>query len=484
MRFEGRQCQAGDYAGHIVDGFRQMYRFLMAGSAALLAPGGPLTAMIQLPVRCIYRPTKTYGAVANTCLVPQFLRDGMDTSIQADVLCRPLLGTDEKHPFWRVLAAEPAALLRADIPLFRANAGSTALILESGQPIADCFDEPGFERMKQRFRKLSADDLDRQVSYTRSCLHRGAAQAPTAAPEAEALPREELVAEAVSIAHQIEREAIRSDDGGATWVTIAYHADAQRWQLEPMTPRLFDGVCGTALFLAAVEAVTGGAGFRPLALGAFRTADASLERAATIRALFDPGIGAGLGGSSLLYGCALGTVLLDEESLLDDACRVARLLTPRRIKEDRHFDLLSGGAGALVALRALYRMRPEAWLLESAVACGSACWSIAARVRSSGERGRRQAPALRREPPGSPMRWTGCGRLQIAMPSAMRRTRLRRPGVTAHPAAAVWMISVAARWGVRTCCSQPNANSAGQIGSGPRGGWVRRRAEGASGRPV
>ena len=50
----------------------------------------------------------------------------------------------------------------------------------------------------------------------------------------------------------------------------------------------------------------------------------------------------------------------------------ARLITLERIAEDRHFDLLGGSAGALVALLVLHDECEgrEPWLLDQAMACG------------------------------------------------------------------------------------------------------------------
>lgn len=137
-----------------------MYRFLADRREALFAEDGPFARMRDLPLRFIYRHTKIYTAVMNTYLVPNYLRDGMDTSIQVDVLCRPLL-----H-------AELEPLLQADIPLFGASADSTALRIDEKQSLAGFFAEPGFDLLRDRFAKLSDRDMELQVSYIRSASNR------------------------------------------------------------------------------------------------------------------------------------------------------------------------------------------------------------------------------------------------------------------------------------------------------------------------
>ena len=373
VRLRGQQRMPGDFTAEIVDGFRRMYAFLMDSRGALFAADAPLARMHGLPLRFIYRHTKIYTAILNTCLLPQYLRDGMDTSIQVDVLSRPLLHTKERHPFWRMLGAEETALLEGDIPLFGASADSTALRIGDGESIEGFFAEPSFDLLRQRFAKLTERDRELQVSYVKSCFETGAipASAGTDEPaDAPVLSSAELLDEALSIADEIRKAAISSPDGSATWITLAYYAEAQRWQIQPMAPRLYDGVCGTSLFLAAVEAATGGAGFRSLALAGFRTATSYLDGAASGRLLFEAGIGAGLGGSSLVYALTRAAMLLGEEPLLDEAERAARLITPERIAEDRRLDLLGGSAGAIVALLALADVRASGEMLERAVQCG------------------------------------------------------------------------------------------------------------------
>jgi lantibiotic modifying enzyme len=88
------------------------------------------------------------------------------------------------------------------------------------------------------------------------------------------------------------------------------------------------------------------------------------------RLVFEPGIGAGLGATSLLYGLARGAELLGDEALLDAALRGADSVTEERIAQDTRLDLMGGVAGAALALLALHRARPSDRLLETARQCG------------------------------------------------------------------------------------------------------------------
>src|SRR5262249_30760901 len=82
------------------------------------------------------------------------------------------------------------------------------------------------------------------------------------------------------------------------------------------------------------------------------------------------GIGGGTGMGSLVYGLVRVAGLLDEPALLSDASRIARLVDTEQIAADRGHDVLSGAAGAILGLLALYRASNDEAALAAARACG------------------------------------------------------------------------------------------------------------------
>ncbi|MEQ9549609.1 MAG: type 2 lanthipeptide synthetase LanM family protein [Coleofasciculus sp. G3-WIS-01] len=158
-----------EYVNELVDGFEHKYRFLVAHREALLATDGPLSALSHQRVRCLFRPTQVYASVLQKSLHPQYLRDGVDHSIELEVLCRAFLGTDLKHPWWRILKAELQALEQLDIPYFAADSDSDALpVVKSEVP---CFAQPSYTQMIANFQRLNQDDLAEQVAIIRSSLY-------------------------------------------------------------------------------------------------------------------------------------------------------------------------------------------------------------------------------------------------------------------------------------------------------------------------
>ena len=153
-----------------------------------------------------------------------------------------------------------------------------------------------------------------------------------------------------------------------SWNTLAYYSEAKRWQLEPMAPRFYDGLCGVAVFLAAAQKLAGEPELRALARSALATIVHEALPPDYVRLLL-LGIGAGLGNllSSIRLCVRVSFWGKRNGSTMPDFCRK---LDAERIASDRSFDLLSGAAGAILALLALYEATrlPEA--LDQATLCG------------------------------------------------------------------------------------------------------------------
>ncbi len=322
--------------------------------------------------------TAIYGSLLKRLYSPRCLRHGMDASIELELFTRPLLYAEDCPSSWPILKDERRSLLQGDIPLFQYAAEGDGLMLEGGGSIPQFFRESGFSQVQRRFGALCEEDLERQLSFVRAAFELQAGEpktvggTPSEASEApgedEAGP-DDFLAEALRIAQQI-RGAARSFQEGVSWNTVAYYANAKRWQLEPMTPRFYDGLCGVALFLAAVQKLGGEPDLNALARSVLATVVGEAGRPDYALVLFGPGIGAAAGQSSVIYALVRASEFLGEEEWLHHARRFAEMLTAERITSDRKFDLLAGTAGAALALLALYRATrlPEA--LDKAALCG------------------------------------------------------------------------------------------------------------------
>jgi lantibiotic modifying enzyme len=164
-------------------------------------------------------------------------------------------------------------------------------------------------------------------------------------------------------------EAVRVD-GSAAWIGIR-PVDHEHGNLGVVAVDLYGGTTGIALFLAALARVTGDARFRGLAIAAVAPAlRLRNEDGGAARAVRRLGIGGGGGIGSIVYGLVRIAGLLDEPRLLADASTFSRLIDDERIAHDMAFDVMSGCAGAILALLSLHRADGDAATLTRAVACG------------------------------------------------------------------------------------------------------------------
>lgn len=145
----------------------------------------------------------------------------------------------------------------------------------------------------------------------------------------------------------------RSADSGGARLTYA-----------ALGPDLYSGTSGVALFLAELYAAAPASEARRTALGAMQHAighyDARVEKSR---------LGFYTGGLGIVFAAArVGTLLGDEELLM----RAARLLREcvQECPDNREYDLLSGDAGAIVALLILRQLSTDEPLLDLALKLG------------------------------------------------------------------------------------------------------------------
>jgi len=391
---QGEPVRLADWVESVAAGFEQMYRFVLQQRDALLAEGSPLWALAGQPIRFVFRPTDTYTRLLWQLRDATYLRDGVERSLGLEVLKRPVTGAEEKPAFWPLVQAEREQLEQLDVPFFALNADADEIEVPPDAHVTGFFEASGFDAVLGRITSLGEADLALQLQLIRGSLYMRAipAQASTVAvaePGARApddvnipddvdadgwacLDEAALLSEARVIAARLRERAIQAPDGTVTWLAPQLDVQQERFQFQPMGARLYDGRLGVALYLAALARVSGEDEWRALCMSALREdrrALAEPDRAGAPRpGPRDVGLAGGLGG--MLYALTRIGTLLGDDSLVVDALRAARLLTPEVIGGDTRMDIIGGTAGALLGLLALYDVVHDAEVLASAVACG------------------------------------------------------------------------------------------------------------------
>jgi class II lanthipeptide synthase len=251
--------------------------------------------------------------------------------------------------------------------------------------INNCFAQTGYERIHERLLGLGSPDLEQQIGIIRGSFWAKTANQRSEVSQVETgrdvsidgldSTADDLLNEARSIARLLQREAIEGADGSFTWLSIVSQPHSKNYRFGQLGPGLFDGVVGVALFLAALESVSGCAGFRQLAIGTFspiRRALNSCEKLFTTKnksALQNFGLGLkGLG--SIVYAMTRVGQLLQEEAALDIARLAACLINADFFADDVGLDVLNGRAGAILGLLSLYQVHSDPHLLDGAIALG------------------------------------------------------------------------------------------------------------------
>lgn len=378
-----------DYLSEIIKGFEQMYRFLMEKRESLLASNTPLLLMKSQRVRFIFRATRIYWTILQKTFAPQYFSNGIDRSIELDILARAFLVTDTKPDAWSIFHAEIKAMEQMDIPYFAAYPDSKDLTIGLDKPIEQYFKDYSYEEVISQIHSLNETNLAQQIEIIQGSFYARVVRnnfinhplsltanlstlMTTDLSQLHPLTKKQLLQEANRIATEIEQRVIWGKDGSVKWISFAYIPSVEIFQLMPLPEDLYNGNGGIALFLSALDYVRGTQQFHQLSLAAFQPIHKFLQTAdfESTRRFVRLGIGGGTGLGSIIYALVKVSHFLQEPKLLEDALAIAQLITPELIATDKQFDIIGGAAGAILGLLALYTATKEPSVLAIAINCG------------------------------------------------------------------------------------------------------------------
>jgi type 2 lantibiotic biosynthesis protein LanM len=378
-RLKDKPLRAEAYAGHLAEGFRQMHRFLASQKEALLSDTGLLVKMLRNDARFIFRPTALYMSIERKVAHPDYQKEGVDLSLQIDILSRSLIPTDEKSPLWPLLHEETKSMWEMDVPKFMVPGDSDSIVLGSGEEIRHCFSRSPLEHVKEKVRGMNEADMQWQAKLIKGSLeYRMSSKVETsdsawesAATVADVplLDKDQLLQCALLLAREIGDEAILSRNGEPSWVVLKVFPNSKQRMLQSMDFHLYDGVCGVALFLAALEKLAPGSGFGDMASASLGPMVRWLNKSAP-RKLMETSIGGCCGLPSMVYSLVHLSDFLKDPALLECAGRAASLIERKDIDADKSYDVIGGAAGTALALLPLYKRTGNRQVLETAVYCG------------------------------------------------------------------------------------------------------------------
>ncbi len=224
----------------------------------------------------------------------------------------------------------------------------------------------------RRLQQLGDLDMAQQLWFIRASLatvHLGLDEVnfpsyPILEPQT-IVDREQLIAAARAIGDRLDFLAIRGEED-ASWIGLSFSDEPKpQWFLVSLNFDLYDGLPGIILFLAYLGAVTEEESYTNLARAALITVRSQIEE---FRSDFKR-IGAFGGWGGIIYTLTHLAVLWNQPDLLTEAEKVVEYL-PDLIEQDTQFGIISGAAGCISSLLALYRCKPANDTLNVAIKCG------------------------------------------------------------------------------------------------------------------
>lgn len=344
-----------DYADDLAAGYTDMHRLCRRRRTELLSDSGPLSRFEGAPVRVLLQSTVIYGTLLRTAFHPDVLRDALERDRHFDHLWRRITLIPDLAP---AVAAERRDLWCNDIPYFGATADGDVLFDSDGAEVEGVPLTAGLDLARDGLLAWDDNHLRAQLSLIRSSL--AAATMNTAArfeyPDYELAqsktdePSEAFIEAAIRIGDRLVTDA-HTSGSSAQWLGLSSQM-GRNWKPGPLTPDLFNGLTGVAVFLAQLGDATGDGSYIRLARRAV----------VTIRRQIDRDGGYVMHGMAGLPGIAHGFCrladLLDDETLRDAADDLAAR-TLDVVDSDAEFDVVGGAAGTIAALRILDERRPD-----------------------------------------------------------------------------------------------------------------------------
>ena len=372
-----------DYVEDLVEGFSRTYQQLLAHKSDLQAPKGPLSIFEQQRMRLVFRATRIYFTILRQCLEPEILKSSVAYSLKLEQLTRAYLVATERPTPWLLLEAELGDMANQDIPFFEHWSDSADLPLPGSNSVRDYFQPHGYQSLHERCTQLSEVDLEFQQSIIRGTF--AAHQTRDAEEQDQVMPtrvdrdlvldRASLVTEAEHIAQDLVNHALLDSQDRPFWLGFNYIAETGQMQFAPVGVGLYDGRCGIALFLAALDHVRGSQEYSTYIktlLDPFTSQLLAANERDRWRMVRDLGLGMS-GAGSIFYAMTYlhrWQVNLGEITPLELARVIGSVINDGIIERDKAFDIVGGSAGGIVTLLTLFNETGEPQWLELAKRCG------------------------------------------------------------------------------------------------------------------
>jgi type 2 lantibiotic biosynthesis protein LanM len=180
VRLGDKSPSVWDHMSAFREGFREVYSCLLANRQRLISDDRLSDEFDDLELRILVRSTATYTRLHLHLLHPEFLKDGIDRSIELEWLARPLSGTTSPQKGRiSVYEHERTAMESLDIPHFGTSAWRDMEHTSDDEDLFLLCGERDSRVLRRRLTTLSQADCSRQLAMmeeaVRSRFERGRA---------------------------------------------------------------------------------------------------------------------------------------------------------------------------------------------------------------------------------------------------------------------------------------------------------------------
>ena len=361
-----------EYKDYIIEGFKDMYLFIMEHREELLSPHSPLNGFNGKIIRFVPRATGTYALILNHSMTSGLFKDPLLWSMEIDILSMAISQNETKNEFlWTLVKKEILSLEQLDIPYVISSSDSADLIIPGRERIKDFFDEPGYNSLISCIKNLSERDMEKQIALIKGALYAVHIERPVILEEETVnyehinVDKEKFMEQALVTGKDLVNCAICFEEEGITWIGYEYMPSMDIARLQPMDYSLYNGICGVALFLSALEHIDGHGRYSETILNSLKPLFKDIHDDLMSKMLAnETGTGGATGLGSIVYSLTSISQLLGMKEILDYATRVSLLITSDLIERDKHFDIISGAAGTIVGLIKLYNITKDTKILD------------------------------------------------------------------------------------------------------------------------
>lgn len=373
--FNGEEARASNHLDDLLKGFKAYSIFLIQSRDKVLKEYSHFHRVRMLHVRKVLRPTRFYFLLLERLKDYRNMNDGVEWSSHLDFVSRFSDWDEQDDFYWHLLRSEREALSCLNVPFFYST-NDGAKVADYLGTEAESQDDSGVTRAIERYQEFNSKQIEWQCAVIRLAMSTECRRAKSGDYSQGSCrrsdgrdPSEILHSFAEEVADCLCREAVTSGPGAA-WVGLDSLRGAEVHQLAPLGFTLYNGGPGISLFLAAYSRVAGSQEAAALSSAGLAALRFNLKALDSRRFARSVGLGGTSGLGSIVYCLTLIGSILGREELLEEAAAAAHLFSDELIEADRHYDVVGGCAGGILALLKLHETTGDTGALDYAARCG------------------------------------------------------------------------------------------------------------------